>query len=385
MTDPSQDMDGASNASTLETTRPSDVEIPILEIDEFNADGTLMEEAQAMQEGRRHLLAGIWEQIEGPNSSDFGPGGYQRSVIALNPANKTVSVYRLFRGEIAMVVGGELALDCEAVPRSRTDGALVIRSDPSLHSKFRTAPLALGGVPSVTVEPPLGGGPWSVDWKREGVELLLGEKRYTAITREAFDQIRAGGGDVATAADMSERVPAAKPGARGMNVKETSFFGIRGGGKRVCFVVDMSGSMAGQKFDRLKQELSQSIQGFDENQLFAVVFFDGAAHVVDQQWMRVKQDGARALQLIAQQGMGGGTDPTAAFAFAFQTLSPLPDCMYFMTDGQIPPNIPDLLNSLNVGKERTVIHAINFGETASEAIMRKVAQEHGGSYSFIQP
>ena len=383
--DPSQPESDARNGAAHETTNPRDIEIPILEIDEFTADGTLMEEARVMHEGRRHLLAGVWEQVDGPNTSDFAPGGYQRSVIALNPANKSVSVYRLFRGDVAMVVGGELALDCEAIPKSRTDGTLLIRSDPSLHSKFRTSPLQLGGSPAVTVEPPAGSGPWTFDWKRESVELVLGDKRYTAITREAFEQIRAGGGDVATAADKSERIPARRPGARGMNVKETSFFGVRGGGKRICFIVDMSGSMAGPKFDRLKQELAQSIQGFDETQLFSVVFFDGSARTIDQTWMETKRDSARALQLIAQQGTGGGTDPSTAFEFAFRNLSPLPDCIYFMTDGQIPPGTPLFIDTLNVGKERTIVHTINFGEPASEPVMRDIALQNGGTYTFVQP
>jgi len=370
---------------SADITTAEDIEIPIFEIEERNADGTLLEEAQVAQHGRTHPISGIWEQIEGPNSSDFAPGGYQRSIIALNPANKTVTVYRLFRGDVAMVVGGELALDCEANPASRTAGDLSIRTDPSLHSKFRTAPLPLGGSPSVTMEPPAGVGPWPYAWQRERVELVLGDKRYAAITREAFDKVRSGGNDVATAADQSERIPDRKPGARGISMKETSFFGVRGGGKRICFVVDMSGSMAGPKFDRLKQELTQTIQGFEKSQLFSVAFFHGMAEVIDQSWMQADRDGARATHLITQQGLGGGTDPTDAFIFAFQTLSPIPDCVYFMTDGQIPSETPKLLRSLNVGKNRTIIHTINFGEPASEGIMKQIAQEHSGTYTFVQP
>jgi hypothetical protein len=109
------------------------------------------------------------------------------------------------------------------------------------------------------------------------------------------------------------------------------------------------------------------------------------AEVIDQSWMQADRDGARATHLITQQGLGGGTDPTDAFIFAFQTLSPIPDCVYFMTDGQIPSETPKLLRSLNVGKNRTIIHTINFGEPASEGIMKQIAQEHSGTYTFVQP
>ncbi len=374
-----------ADADRAPQTSPEDIEIPVFDVEQLDLDGVLLDEAQTFHQGRAHPISGIWEQIAGPNSSDFAPGGYERSVIALNPANKTVSIYRLFRGDIAMVVGGQLALDCEATPASRSTGALSVRSIPSLHSKFRTTALPLGGAPAVVMEPPAGSGPWAFEWRRERMELVIGDKRYVAITRAAFDGIRTGGGDVATAADRSERIPDRKPGARGIAMKETSFFGIRGGGKRICFVVDMSGSMAGMKFDRLKQELTQTIQGFDPGQFFSVAFFHGQAEVLDQSWMQAGRDGARATRLIAQQGMGGGTDPTGAFQFAFQSLSPMPDCIYFMTDGQIPPHIPDLLRSLNVGANRTIIHTINFGEPASESIMKLIAKEHAGTYTFVQP
>ena len=109
--------------------------------------------------------------------------------------------------------------------------------------------------------------------------------------------------------------------------------------------------------------------------------------MIDQDWMHASTDRARVVQLIAQQGCEGGTDPTAAFEFAFKSLSPIPDCIFFMTDGQIPPWIPDHVRTLNNAKIGTVINSIVVGTAAEEAalrpLMEQISLENHGSYTFI--
>lgn len=302
----------------------------------------------------------------------------------LNPARKALSVYRVYRGDITLVVGGELSLDADTPAPRATTGTLAIREDPSSTSKFRKTPLALGGSPPVAVEPPAGAGPWTLEWSREGMELVLGGKRYAAISREAFEKIRRGGGDVASAADKADRIEAPAGGAPPLRVNETSFFGIRGGGKRICFVVDVSGSMGfGGKLERLKQELSATIQSLKPATRFSVVFFDSDAHTVSQGWLESQPDRTTALQAIAAQACGSGTDPTAAFEFAFKTLNPLPDCVYYMTDGVTPVDVVGLLRQLNPGPRKTTVHAIAFGDQTLEAAMKQIASENGGTYLFV--
>jgi uncharacterized protein with von Willebrand factor type A (vWA) domain len=162
---------------------------------------------------------------------------------------------------------------------------------------------------------------------------------------------------------------------------------VRGGGKRFVFIVDISGSMLGPKLDRMKDELTKSVKALDADAEFSVVFFAGGARVMEQTWMKARTDRDRAVNLIAQQGCDGGTDPTAAFQFAFGTLSPIPDCIFFMTDGQIPPTIPALVRSLNNARIPTEIHSIVIGSAAEEPMMRplmeQIANENHGSYTFV--
>ena len=362
----------------------AEIELPEFAIERLEGDGSIMERSAATNARNAHPVTGLWEQVGGPRDADFAPGGYQRSVLMLNPALKAVAVYRLFRGDIALVLGGELALDAEIPDRRAVSGALTIREDPSSTSKFRRTPLDLGGTPAVVVTPPMSDGPWTFDWRREGMELIVGDKRYTSISREAFEEIRRGGGDVASHADEADRIARRAPETTRQRVNETSFFGIRGGGKRICFIVDVSGSMGwGNKLDRLKQELTTTIQGLKPDAQFSVVFFDSNVHTISQMWLQSTTDRANALRVIATQGSGSGTDPTGAFQFAFQTLNPLPDCIYYMTDGQTHADVVGLLRSLNAGPNKTSVHAIAFGDQSLEAVMKQVAAENNGAYLFV--
>jgi hypothetical protein len=374
----------SSDPAQREGDRQTDIALPEFEIERLEGDGSIMARSAGTEARNAHPATGIWEQVDGPRDSDFAPGGYERSVVMLNPALKAAAVYRVFRGDIALVIGGELALDAEPPARREAHGRLTIREDPSSTSKFRRTPLELGGTPSVTVAPPAGAGPWGFEWRREGMDLVVGEKRYRAITREDFEQVRRGGGDVATASDAADSIARRPPETARRRVNETSFFGIRGGGKRICFIVDVSGSMSsGGKLDRLKQELSATIQGLKPDAQFAVVFFDSSTHTIAQTWMSSDADRRNAMQVIANQGSGSGTDPTGAFEFAFRTLNPLPDCIYYMTDGQTYADVVGLLRSLNAGPQKTSIHAIAFGDQTLEAVMKQIASENNGTYLFV--
>jgi hypothetical protein len=377
-----EDAGGASREAASPPPQ-TQIELPEFEVHRLDRDDSIFDRAGAAGRAPMHPITGIWEQISGGSDPDFAPGGYTRSVLMLNPALKTAAVYRVFRGDITLVIGGELALDAsEAGPRMQS-GELTIRQDPSSTSKFRTTPLSLGGTPAITVVPPSGEGPWPLQWRRENIQLVVGGKRYAAISRDAFEKVRRGGGDIASEADLADRIEARPQGSSTQHVNETSFFGLRGGGKRICFVVDVSSSMAGTKLQTLKEELTGTIKSLKPGTMFSIVFFDDSAHTVAQAWMQSDADRARALQTIASQGPGSGTDPTAAFEFAFNNLSPLPDCIYYMTDGMTMTDVVGLLRRLNGGKPKTTVHAIAFGDQSLEILMKQIASENNGTYIFV--
>jgi len=141
--------------------------------------------------------------------------------------------------------------------------------------------------------------------------------------------------------------------------------------------------MAGFKLDRLKQELIGTIQSLKPDTQFSIVFFDSETNTISQQWMKTDADKQNAVQVITNQGAGSGTDPTGAFQFAFGTLNPLPDCVYYMTDGQTDADVLGLLRSLNKGPSKTTVHTIAFGDQSLEFVMKQIAAENNGTYIFV--
>jgi Mg-chelatase subunit ChlD len=55
---------------------------------------------------------------------------------------------------------------------------------------------------------------------------------------------------------------------------ETEFFGVVTTGRKVCYVVDSSGSMKGV-FGRVRRELAESIRRLGQDQYFGIIFFGG--------------------------------------------------------------------------------------------------------------
>ena len=387
---PSNQAGGADDRSARGVNGASNsIELPVFEVETLQADDAALERAGNTKAMDAHPLAGIWEHVDGPTIADFAPGGYERSLLMLNPGTKTAAIYRVFRGSIVIVMGGEFALDVPAQARHAIEGTIDIRIDPSLSSRFPAARIPIGGDPPRFAEPPTSGNPWKLQWKRDHQQLVLDGRRYAPSSVDAFERIRRGGGDVIAPDELKETAPtrASIDVAAGPKPKQAAFFGVRGGGKRFVFIVDVSGSMQGAKLDRLKDELTKSVKSLADDAEFSIVFFAGGANVIDPGWMKASTDRDRAILLIGQQGCNGGTDPTQAFDFAFKTLSPIPDCIFFMTDGQIPPWTPDQVHTLNAARIPTVVHTIVIGPPAEEPsikpLMERIAAENHGTYNFV--
>ena len=385
---PATSTNSADDRPSEEHAASNSIELPEFTIHHLESDQELLDRAGDTTPIASHPLAGVWLQSHGSTDADFGPGGYDESILMLNPATKIAALYRTFRGSFSIVMGAEFAIEIPAAVGAGYGSTFELKLDPSLSSKFPTSPVPLGGNPAQFAQPPQIGNPWSLEWKREGSRLTIDKKHYIQTSIDAFEALRRGNSSDATSErpKAADRTPTPAT-ASAMKPRQAAFFGVSGGGKRFVFIVDVSGSMQGAKLDRLKAELTKSIQDLDADAEFSIVFFASGAEVIDQDWMHASADRNRVVQVIAQQGCMGGTDPTEAFEFAFKSLSPIPDCIFFMTDGQIPPWIPDHVRALNNAKIGTVINSIVVGTAAEEPafrpLMEQISLENHGSYTFI--
>jgi hypothetical protein len=167
------------------------------------------------------------------------------------------------------------------------------------------------------------------------------------------------------------------------------FFGVEARGSRFAYVLDISGSMQGDRIKALRSALAASIAGlFDHAHFVIVPYADNATPLVGGQWVnatdRLK---SRLLGEFNRIDPAGGTKPLGAFRAVFE-LTPRPDAVYFMTDGQFEAYEDDLLNLLQRanagGGKRVPIHCITLIERGAEQTRRTIAQRSGGSYTHIE-
>ncbi len=177
-------------------------------------------------------------------------------------------------------------------------------------------------------------------------------------------------------------------GAGGSGGGGAKFFGVEARGQRFAFVCDISGSMSEQgKLSQLKIELERSLDGMVETAQFAVYFFESDAVPLNnrQQWAEANsKNKAPAFAKIKDLVARGGTNPLPAFAMAL-ALKPRPDAIYFMTDGLFDTDVVTQLSAMNRSGKKVPIHCIAFGDRSAEVPMKKIAEESGGTYTYVVP
>ncbi len=174
-------------------------------------------------------------------------------------------------------------------------------------------------------------------------------------------------------------------GVAGAGGGSASFFGVEARGNRFAYVVDISGSMSIEgRIETLRDQLISSINALTETASFSVVAFNHGAWPLTEEvkWLEASTTGKRdASALIERVEPSGGTVPLPAFQKIY-TLKPRPDAIYFMTDGEFDPLHADEIARMN--KEHKIpIHCIAYMSSASEAVMRKIARDSGGTYTYV--
>ena len=159
------------------------------------------------------------------------------------------------------------------------------------------------------------------------------------------------------------------------------FFGIGDDGKSFVYVVDRSTSMLGGNFERLKEELISAINMLTREHTFHVIFYSDT-HEPMPGGMTKARDRAKekAREWIESMFPVGGTYPAEALS---EAIKEGPDAVFFMTDGQIPPDTPEAVRQANP-KKRVRVHTIGFGGGADAAILEVIAEENRGVFRHVR-
>ena len=209
----------------------------------------------------------------------------------------------------------------------------------------------------------------------EGVEVALGDI-YADNTLGILAPSGAAGGAHSKVEVLT--------GGGGALDGEATFMGLQAQGRRFCIIADRSGSMFGTKFEYLKDEILATLDGMRGHTRLQIIFFNTRALPYPKpDWLapRAERDAVKVWLdgLVAD----GDTYPTPAFVEAF-SLEPLPDAIFFMTDGQFDARAVNQILRLNTVAQRMVpIHTITFVDRSAEPMMRKIAEDSGGKYRHV--
>jgi hypothetical protein len=162
-----------------------------------------------------------------------------------------------------------------------------------------------------------------------------------------------------------------------------SFFGLEARGKDFVYVVDISGSMSGEKFSAAKSELIASLSRLRRNMRFLVIFYNqGFTMMPGGRMLKASDASKRSIYTwINHFPAGGGTDPTAAMQAALRLE---PDAIWLLSDGIFADAAALAIRAANP-RARVQVHTVAFFDNEGEPILRRIAEANRGNYRFVSP
>ncbi len=177
--------------------------------------------------------------------------------------------------------------------------------------------------------------------------------------------------------------------------KGVEFFGSRTEERKVCYVVDSSGSMLGM-FGRVRENLKKSIEALQPDQYFYIIFF-GGKELLESGGGRLLRATPKAKSaahsFIDSVQPAGQTNALAALERAVQirdSSGNSPAVIYFLTDGfelttentrRFSQRISNLLREFS---PKIKINAIGFWPAESDRkMLEAIATQSGGEFVLV--
>jgi hypothetical protein len=173
------------------------------------------------------------------------------------------------------------------------------------------------------------------------------------------------------------------------------FFGSWIKERKVCYVVDSSGSMRGM-FRQVQKNLKKSVEALQPDQYFYIIFFGGEKLVESGRGRllratpKAKSDACSFIDSVRPTGQ---TNAMAALERAMHTRDSSgysPAVIYFLTDGfelttenarNFPQRVSNLLRKFS---PKTKINVIGFWPTKSDRkMLETIAAQSGGEFILV--
>ena len=162
--------------------------------------------------------------------------------------------------------------------------------------------------------------------------------------------------------------------------------------KTVVFVLDNSGSMAGQKIVQARDSLKFVLEKLNEGDMFNIVVFNSSLNTFEPELVEynsmTKQS---ALDYCEGIRASGGTDINSALGTAMSMINDksMPNYIIFLTDGQPTSGITDeskiVVNATDANKTKTRMFVFGVGNDVNSRLLDKLARANFGLSDYVLP
>ncbi len=166
-----------------------------------------------------------------------------------------------------------------------------------------------------------------------------------------------------------------------------TFFGSEIASDRLVFVIDVSGSMDGERIQKCKDQLKRCVEALEAGSRFTIVAYSSSVKT----WERALQPATpqvkeKAYKFVDGLQASGTTATLAAMKAGFEVEGA--DAIVLLSDGAPtdaePPAILDEVRGLN-GFKRWRVDTFGFGGVGQSfnEFMKDLAEQHGGKFTPI--
>ena len=162
--------------------------------------------------------------------------------------------------------------------------------------------------------------------------------------------------------------------------------------KTVVFVLDNSGSMAGQKIVQARDSLSFVLDKLNDGDLFNIVTFNSTVSTYEPELIEYNSKTKReSLDFCSGIRATGGTNINDALTVALGMInkSEQPSYIIFLTDGQPTSGIIDeskiVVNSTDANKTKTRMFVFGVGNDVNSRLLDKLARGNFGTSDYVLP
>ncbi len=151
------------------------------------------------------------------------------------------------------------------------------------------------------------------------------------------------------------------------------------------FLIDISGSMAGEKLEQAAQAMKICLRNLETDDLFNLVAFESELHPFSPKSLPFNQKNLdSATRWVSRLRSMGGTEILPAVKFALQETPGYGKIILLFTDGQVG-NENEIINYIKAHNKNLRLFSTGIDTTVNDFFINRIAEAGNGYAEFVYP